>query len=163
MANIRGDVSKLTAYLTALRLLGRGGVKRVSRAVSEDAKTLVDDGFARGIAPNGTPWKPLRFRAGQPLRDTSRLQRSLVPVDTGRGFRISTSVRYAAVHQYGAIIKAKNARTLYSRKSKVAFGPSVKVPARPFLPRQGHLPPRWSTSLNEAAQEAIQMMLRGKR
>lgn len=157
---ITGPLARLQAYITALRLVGKGGVKRVSRAVAEEAKTLIDDGFARGIAPDGTKWPPLRFRSGQPLRDSGRLQRSLAPVDTGTGFRASTNLVYAALHQYGGKIKARG-KTLYDRRTKTAFGKSVRIPARRFLPRDGGaLPARWSRGLNEAATEAIALMLR---
>ena len=160
MGALKGSLADLSRYLQALRLLGKGGTKRVSRAVSEEAKLLVDEGFQRGIAPDGAAWRPLKVRAGQPLRDTRRLQSSLVPVDTGRGFRIATNLAYARVHQFGAIIQAKNARTLYSRKSKIAFGKKVRIPARPFLPREGTLPDRWAKGLDEAAREAISLMLK---
>lgn len=160
MAKSRGNLAALAAYITALRLVGKGGVKRVSRAVSEEAKMLVDEGFARGISPAGAAWAPLQVRAGQPLRDTRRLQSSLAPVDTGRGFRISTNVSYAAVHQYGATIRAKGKHGLYSPKLKAHFGKKVKIPARPFLPRDGKLPSRWSKGLDEAAKEAIALLLK---
>lgn len=158
--SLKGSLAPLQAYITALRLVGKGGVKRVSRAVSEEAKTLIDEGFSRGIEPSGARWVPLRFRSGQPLRDTGRLQRSLAPVDTGTGFRVSTNLRYAALHQYGGKIKARG-RTLYDPRTKTAFGKSVRVPARRYLPRDGGaLPARWTRNLDEAASEAISLMLK---
>lgn len=152
-------LAALSAYITALRLVGKGGVKRVSRAVSEEAKLLVDQGFARGIDPDGGAWVGLAVRAGQPLRDTGRLQRSLAPVDTGRGFRISTNLRYARIHQEGGTVSTAK-RTLFNPRTKMAFGKKVRIPARPFLPRDSKLPARWSKELNEAAREAIRHLLK---
>ncbi len=160
MGVLKGNLAALEAHLKALRVLSRGGLKRVSRAVSEESKTLVDEGFARGIAPDGQAWRRLKTRAGQPLRDTRRLQSSLVPVDTGSGFRISTNLHYARVHQFGAVIRAKKARGLYSAKAKRFFGKIVKIPARPFLPREGTLPDRWAKGLNAAASDAIDLILK---
>ena len=157
--SLNGRMAPVHASLTALGVLGKAGVKRVSRAVAEEAKTLIDDGFAKGQAPDGRRWPGLVARKGQPLRDTGRLQRSLAPVDTGKGFRVSTNLVYARLHQYGGKIKAKG-KTLYNARTKTAFGKSVTVPARPYLPRNsGALPARWSRALDQAASEAIAMML----
>lgn len=156
----KGNLASLQAYVQALRAVGKGGARRVSRALSNKAKALVDEGFARGMAPNGAAWAPLKVRSGQPLRDTRQLQNSTLPVDAGRGFRISSAVHHGDVHQRGATIQAKG-RTLYSRKLNMAFGKSVTISARPFLPREGNLPARWQTGLDEAAREAIARMLKG--
>jgi len=160
MGVLKGNLASLQKHLKAVQALGKTGLKRVSRAVAEEAKTLVDEGVAQGISPSGRAWKALKVRQGQPLRDTRRLQSSLAPVDTGNGFRISTNVRYARVHQFGAVIRAKSAKVLYSRKNKRFFGKVVKIPARPFLPREGTLPARWATGLDEAARAILALILK---
>jgi phage gpG-like protein len=160
MGVLKGNLASLQKHLKAIQALGKTGLKRVSRAVSEEAKTLVDEGFAQGVSPSGQRWRGLKVRQGQPLRDTRRLQSSLAPVDNGNGFRISTNLHYARVHQFGAIIKAKAARTLYSRKAKKFFGKVVKIHARPFLPREGKLPARWAQGLDEAARDVLNLILK---
>lgn len=158
---VASKLATLASYITALRLLGRGGTKRISRAVTEEAKSLTDETFRRGIDPTGKAWAPLRTRSGQPLRDTGRLQRSLAPVDTGRGFRLSTSLIYARLHQQGGRVTARKSKGLYNARTGQHFGRSVRIPARPFLPRQtGALPARWSKALEQAAREAISLLLR---
>lgn len=80
--------------------------------------------FARGAAPDGTPWKPLRFPrvsgGSQPLRDTGALMASL----SARGAKghieqygrnslvFGTNLIEARIHQDGGVIKPRNAKKL---------------------------------------------------
>ncbi len=48
------------------------------------------------------PWKPVKNRDGQPLRDTGRLMNSITRKATGSEVRVGTNVVYAAVHHFGA-------------------------------------------------------------
>ena len=88
------------------RLSGLAGARRsLLQALAEEAETLVDQGFHRGIDPNDRPWAPLKYREGQPLRDTGRLMNSYVSRVTEDGVAIGTNVEYAPPHQFGAHIK----------------------------------------------------------
>lgn len=96
------------------------------------ADTLLN--FRNQASPDGKSWAPTH-RGGQILRDTGRLRNSInyqtVGIDT---VFIGTNLVYAATHQLGATIKAKNAPYL-----KFMIGGSfiskkqVTIPARPFL------------------------------
>jgi phage gpG-like protein len=107
--------------------------------------------FKLGIDPWANPWAKLKIRKGQPLRDTGRLQRSIVSSPDAQGVTVGTNLVYAPVHQFGATIEPVKAKRLVfpGPGGKLIFAKKVTIPARPFLPlRRGQaavaLPPAWS-------------------
>lgn len=114
--------------------------------------------FKLGIDPWGSPWAKLRFRTGQPLRDTGRLQRSIVAKPDGKGVTIGTNVQYARTHQYGATIvpKKEGGRLVFPGPGgRMIFAKKVTVPSRPFMPLRKNqsvvaLPPDWSADVVRA-------------
>lgn len=137
-------------------LAASGDVSPAMRSIGRSLTTRIRLGFTAGKAPAGVPWKPLKYRRGQPLLDTNRLRASIT-ANTGKDFvDVGTNVKYAPFHQFGfGPVKA------HQRLVKQAFGKPLKfpvwanvkahdggVPARPFLPldAQGNtdLPPQWS-------------------
>lgn len=121
-------------------------LKTVRLLVIADIKS----NFAGSHAPDGTPWAPLKWRAGQPLRDTGLLMASVTGTGansisevTSRGLRIGSSLDYAAIQNYGGTIafparsrekpwvfKAADGRSVFTRKIAAH---SVTIPARTFL------------------------------
>lgn len=154
---VTGDFSQLAAIQRKVDLIQKEGAKRVAKQVGLEAKALVAEGFARGVSPSGQAWAPLKVRSGQPLRDSGRLASSITLEPTGLGFRLTSNVAYADVHQYGATITVKKARSLYSPSLRTFFGKTVTIPARPFLP-EGDLPGPWNERLTEAAEEALEIL-----
>jgi len=131
-------------------------VSRARRALS-DTKPMMEDIaesmlqkvqllFVDSENPFGHPWKPLKFRKGQPLRDTSQhLLGSMTYKATKDEAEIGTTFKYAHVHQLGAIIKPVRAKRLVFTPrgfSHPIFAKQVEIPARPFLP-EGELPAEW--------------------
>ncbi len=113
--------------------------------------------FKLGIDPWANPWAKLKIRNGQPLRDTGRLNRSIVANPDKTGVTIGTNVQFAAVHQYGATIEPKKAKRLVfpGPGGRMIFAKKVTIPARPFLPlKKGYtvvtLPPAWSADVTRA-------------
>lgn len=118
--------------------------------------------FRLGQSPWGVPWKPLnpRYRTGQPLRDTGRLQRSITSQVQGDAAVVGTNVRYAAVHQFGATILPKNAKFLAAPVGGggIHFLKKAVVPSRPFLPLVAggvQLPPAWARSALTAMAKSM--------
>lgn len=135
-AAVRQHLSALQNRLSDLRPL--------MTEIGADLKARVQLGFTDGLDPWGNPWERLRYREGQPLRDTGRLYNSInyqvapdglsVSIgpddDTGQGGK-------ARMHQFGG---------------RVTRGPwaGAVIPARPYLPiRDGaaDLPDDWRADL----------------
>ena len=122
--------------------------------------------FKLGIDPWGTPWAALRIRKGQPLRDTGRLQRSIVPRVDASGVTIGTNLKtrdgasYPAVHQFGAVITPKKAKHLAfpGPNGGIILAKRVTIPARPFLPMRRDavvLPDGWSRDVTNALRRHL--------
>jgi phage virion morphogenesis protein len=118
--------------------------------------------FKLGIDPWGNPWQALKFRKGQPLRDTGRLNRSIVSKVDAIGVTVGTNLIYAPVHQFGATIVPKNKPRLVfpGPNGNLIFAKKVTIPARPFMPlRRGvqavALPPDWSVLVVRAIRSYL--------
>lgn len=115
--------------------------------------------FKLGISPWNQPWAALKFRKGQPLRDTGLLQRSISSKVDATGVTVGTNqMPRAAVHQFGATIvpKKPGGRLVFPGPGgKLIFAKKSVIPARPFLPlRRGgatvELPPSWGALVIKA-------------
>jgi phage virion morphogenesis protein len=102
---------------------------RLAQQLGEEARTQVADCFREERDPYGRAWEPLKYRKGKILRDTGRMAAAVAVQQTGNGFRIDIPVKYAPVHQYGAIMKAhrraggilvQDARGRFVSKAKLA-------------------------------------------
>lgn len=110
--------------------------------------------------PDGTPWLPstrAKEEGGKTLEETARLRDSLDYDATSTGVAVGTNVVYAAIHQFGGVIKVagrtqsifhqlNKAGTGFNRKGRfvrrsqsnfqrdVTVGPyEITMPARPYL------------------------------
>jgi phage virion morphogenesis protein len=93
--------------------------------------------FEDGSAPDGSPWPPsIRALAtgGKTLIDSARLFQSITHEASDTGVAVGTNVLYAAIHQLGGTIAAKDAPYLkFKIGDRWASKKSVTIPARPFL------------------------------
>lgn len=141
MAGVRfkGDSRKLKALSDSFQqLASRRAKEKLNRKLAEEALELTHDGFDRSITPYGKRWKDPKYRSGQPLRLTGRLEASIRPIGSSEGFVLVTNVVYAATHQWGR----------------------DAIPQRMFLPNgsQG-FGGRWRRALQQVANEHVQMTL----
>lgn len=148
--SVRGDFRGLDRLLRSLdRLTRPGAMREVSRAAAEGAMSALMDRFRTATDPYGRAWPPslrAQLEGGQTLSDTGRLRRSFsVQSVSERGFVIGTNVRYAAAHQFGAVIRPRRARYLRFRlaggrgtrkggRGRWVTARVVVLPARPFFP-----------------------------
>ena len=94
--------------------------------------------FDAGIGPDDQPWKP-SIRAmqtgGQTLKKSGQLRDSISSEHTSHSAAWGTNKIYAAVHQFGAIIKPVSAKVLKFFLPGIGFrsAKQVIIPARPFL------------------------------
>jgi len=113
--------------------------------------------FETGIGPDGSPWPPsLRVLAhgGKTLVLSGRLMRSQTFIASDQGVEVGSNAVYAAIHQFGGIIRqaareavlhfkhnARTGRTRFAKaNSKANYAKKVEIgartitmPARPFL------------------------------
>lgn len=94
--------------------------------------------FAEGVAPDGTPWAPLKRGGRAPLLDTGRMRDEIFPSHGPDWVEISATARQARWHQEGTdpyVILPKGKKALAWPGGP---GPRKKVdhpglPARPFI------------------------------
>ena len=90
--------------------------------------------FVKGQSPDGVPWAPVKMRvrgsagAAKPLRDRGLLMASVTSRAAGNVERITnstleygTNLEYAAIHQFGGTIRARNAKYLAIPVSREAY------------------------------------------
>lgn len=137
-------------------------------------------GFRESRDPYGTPWAPLKVRAGKPLLDTARLRNSFTIRFTDTGFAIGTNVAYAPYHQYGtggrkadatrfqAVGKGGRFKAHAKAKGKFVGVRALNfkagaggIPARPMVP-EGRLGPIWGKAFEEAIARTLQDFFRGR-
>lgn len=183
---MQSDSTRLRELAKGMRQLAGGRFRRDGmKVLAEEARRLVVLGFQRSITPDGQPWKPSRRRGqvmgtGQILRDTARLQNSIIPRATETGLLVKSNVAYAAVHQYGGTIhraahtslqryatlsggRRKRIRLYSKRARSVLKGVSVSagevvIPARQFLP-EGTLGPIWAPAFRRVMDALLMQRL----
>ncbi len=93
--------------------------------------------FELGQSPDGTPWPPsirATLTGGKTLIDTSRLLQSITYEAGDAHVEVGTNVIYAAVHQFGAVIRPVAAKALrFVIGGREVFAQAAAIPARPFL------------------------------
>lgn len=164
MAGITVDVLD-REVIARIRQLQQTSVKPAMKVVGQKLTSKIQLGFRASATPWGAPWAPLKFRQGQPLRDTGRMQRSInwriggtdaqPHVDVGTKITAPGGASIAAVHQFGATIEPVHAKLLaFMAGGRVIFAKKVVIPARPFMPiRPGgemELPPTWAADVTRA-------------
>lgn len=120
---------EVAAALDKLRLglpLG-GNMSPAMRNMARVLKTAAQLRFRAQKGPDGTAWKP-SFRAreegGQTLSLSRRLRNSISGSATPTTATVGTNVIYAAIHQFGGVIRAKK-------------GPFLAIPVTPAARNAG--------------------------
>lgn len=130
------DAGVLAALRRVADTLGGDGLLMRRIAASGEASTRAR--FRSQTAPAGTPWPPslrVQLHGGQTLTERGHLSDSLSS-QSGEGFaEWGVNRIYAAIHQFGGVIRAKNAKALRFPLANGAFAVvrAVRLPARPFL------------------------------
>ncbi|KPH80524.1 phage virion morphogenesis protein [Bosea vaviloviae] len=140
---VRVDISGLDGIEAALaRLAGAQFdtlLEGMARLIRESARERV---FGGGPAPDGSAWKP-NFEGRTPiLHRSGALARSIDYAVSGNQIVVGSGLHYAAIHQYGGVIKPKNGSALkfwWQSGGFVNFAvvKSVTMPARPYIGLSG--------------------------
>lgn len=132
---VRGDFGKLRALRGGLARMASGKTaRRVVKAIAHTALELAQEGFVAAMDPYGRAWKPLKYRSGQPLRDTGRLFNSLTVRSSSVSFSLLSNVAYSEFHQEG----------------------TKHIPRRPYFPDGRGIPSRWSREFKLTADELLE-------
>lgn len=113
-------VSKLGDLSSAMQSIGAAGVSSTRR------------NFDAGTTPYGEPWKPLKLRQGDPLKQTGRMMMSITSSLSGSGASMGVTIgsnygRQAGgdsivrLHHFGGVIRPKNAKALAIPLTKAAM------------------------------------------
>lgn len=107
----------------------------VMRNIGEIVRTSVERNFEAGGRPDKWPLSGrVKKEGGQTLSDTGRLRRSFTVRAYNDRAEVGTNVKYAAIHQLGGVIMAKNKPYLkFKTGDRWAQKKQVTIPARPFL------------------------------
>ena len=135
---IKGDFSGLDNFIRKLNqeIVQKNVHRTISNAIAEDFVEKVKEGFSESHDPFGNSWANLRYRDGQPLRDSGNLASSFEPKNvSAEGFQLGTDREYGVHHQFGA--------------------PKANIVARPMLPPNGKLPKEWGEAAQEIAAEVM--------
>lgn len=182
-SGVYGDTKRLSGLMRGFRVLESPAFRqRLNGQLAEEARTQVSESFEQGVDPYGRPWLP-SGRGGQTLRDTGRLLSSIAPSGvTVEGFRLSTNVKYAAIHNYGGIIRAKTPKGLVFRlrvgttfvgakgqrlqRRRGLFRwvrvMQVRIPRRTFIPIGNRLGYRWTAAFRDVIRLMTQDAMGGE-
>jgi phage gpG-like protein len=156
---VTGDFSGLKSISARLKKTAQAK-RAILKALEEEAINQVMEGFDAARDPYGTPWKQT-IRGGEILQDKGGLKRSVFRKRGSDSFTIGFTKLYAAVHQFGATIKAKGAGYLHFKLlGKWKKVRSVRIDARPMVPTATRgLPPSWYRAFEKAAVAALRKIL----
>lgn len=168
MFKIEVTQDEITAAINQL-LAASDDLSPVMESIGSVLVNRIRAGFDAGTDPYGTPWLPLKIRAGQPLRDTDRLRNSIQhAVPAPNVVEVGTNVAYAPVHQFGAQVPAHGGPApalpgnvsidgyvasgapllVFSVGGQTFRAKQVTIPARPMFPtEEDGLPQQWADDI----------------
>lgn len=119
--------------LTRLQELGgrlsrkAGDTKSLMATVATVLKRGTQDRFESKTTPDGRPWTSSLFKTGA-------LKRKIIANYDADKAEVGSNLKYAAIHQFGGGVKAKNTKCLhFLLNGQDVFAKSVKIPANPYL------------------------------
>ena len=135
------------------------------RAIGVGLQHTTRDRFDSGRDPQGKPWAPLNpaYAASrrpmpilQQLGDSGGLKGSITFATGANQVAVGSNKVYAAIQQFGGVIRPKTARALAFRMGgHLILARSVTIPARPYL--------GFGAADEEVVSEAIDVLLPGGR
>jgi phage gpG-like protein len=130
--------------------------QRVLRAMGTTFMSITMGNFRQDTSYRPTPWAPKRSGAPSYLMLHNVLSRSFHLEVSATTAKVSNPCIYAAIHQFGGIIKPKTKAALKFKwgpdKSNWATVQQVRIPPRPFFPIIGS---PGNYKLTDKAQEKI--------
>ncbi|WP_406586795.1 phage virion morphogenesis protein [Asaia lannensis] len=139
---ITGSFKPMREALTRIAAIGREP-QPVLAAAALPLEDNVRNRIETGTDPKGVKWSdyaPLNPLYAQDktgpgiLKESGELQRTIESSVSGRTIIIGSPLLYSTIHQFGGVIRAKNAPALFFvMGGKKFLRQSVTIPARPYL------------------------------
>jgi phage virion morphogenesis protein len=139
---ISGDAAPIQSALDAILAVGTRP-QAVLEAIGLELHDRTVKRMERGEDPNGIRWEtyaPLNplYKAGKTspdiLRENGDLFGSIHSEVEGHAILVGTDLIYGAIHQFGGIIRPKEAQQLsFEMGGELFHRSSVTIPARPYL------------------------------
>ncbi|MBL4802304.1 MAG: phage virion morphogenesis protein [Emcibacter sp.] len=135
--SVEFDDSQLQKALSGLLAMGQD-LNPVLDDVAAHVEMTTKERFDTGLAPSGLPWEISRRAAaegGKTLLDHGHLRDSVqrAPAN-GHEVVIGSNLIYAAIHQTGGVIRAKNGgKLVFKTPFGFAMLDQVTIPARPYF------------------------------
>lgn len=167
MIELDFNIDKLTSDIQAKLSLTPQKMAKIQKAVGNTLISLSHDCFDQGVDPYGVVWQPLKWRQGEPLRDTGILRNSITWQPTYNGIVAGHSTKYGDYHQNGTGIYAGNQAYKITPKAKKALwfegaGHPLKsvtikgIPARRFFPvKKFGMPKTWADEIEQAIKDVL--------
>lgn len=135
MSSIRVEVDP--ELIRRLRELSETDTRAAMAAVGEAIRTSTLERFEREKDPDDRTWKK-SIRAqqdgGKTLSKSRDLASSIHIESSDKGVEVGTNKEYAAVHQFGATIRAKDDGLLkFKIGDQWISKKEVEIPARPYM------------------------------
>lgn len=135
MSSIRVEVDR--ELLSRLRNLSEADIAEAMAAVGEAIRTSTLERFEREKDPDDRPWKKsirAQQSGGKTLSISRDLSNSIHVESSAKGVEVGTNKEYAAVHQFGATIRARDDGLLrFKIGDQWISKKEVKIPARPYM------------------------------
>jgi len=122
-------------------------------------KSITEGNFnSVGASYRPSPWPPKRDGSVCNLQLSTTLAHAFHLEVSPTAATLSNSTKYAAIHQFGGVIKPVNAKSLswIGSDGKRRFAKSVTIPARPFFPvLNGRLTPAAAEKIGRAGERVM--------
>lgn len=132
------DDAQIRASLMQLIALGRDA-SPVMSTISDALRNGTIQRFRTETGPDGVKWKPslrAQISGGRTLTRDGHLSGVFLSSRFGSHFaEVGNNAKYAAIHQFGGVIRAKAGGALRFRLANGAYAivKKVTIPARPFM------------------------------
>lgn len=159
--DLKGDAYDKLNKIIAACDNGEPAMATIGRVLSNRIRL----GFKNSKSPYGDKWKPITYRQGQPLKNTSHLLKSINYNPSKESVSIGTDkdIIYSKIHQFGGVIRPRTAKTLrFFIGNRMILTDKAVIPARPYMPIVGNevvLPQDWLKATVKALQDHIESQL----
>jgi len=134
------------------------------RQLGEECVDLIKAEHAAGAGPYGEEWEPKADGSASRLESSGNLRNGWhIASASATEVTVAPTAFYAAVHNSGKLIRAKNVPYLrFKVGGRWVRRKWVRIPIRELVPDGRGLPDEWAATLKETAELTIAHLVNGK-